>query len=140
MEAKRAINGTWGEVWLDGEKMSECHGLQAKVSFKKEDVPICGSLAMEKKIVGWDGTGSLKLYKVSSRMGIKLQKLISEGKDLRFIIISKLADPDSVGAERVAIKNVSFDDIMLADWMVGAVGKTECPFTFSKYEYLDKIN
>lgn len=59
---------------------------------------------------------------------------------MRFTVISKLADPDSYGAERVVVKNVSLDDLTLADWEVGAVGKTEVPFTFTDYEYLDSIS
>ena len=40
--AKRVVSGTWGEVWLDGDKVSECYGLQAKASFNKEDIALCG--------------------------------------------------------------------------------------------------
>ena len=39
--AKRVISGTWGEVWLDSDYVSEANGLQAKVSFNKEDVAMC---------------------------------------------------------------------------------------------------
>ena len=48
--AKRVISGTWGEVWLDGDKVSECYGLQAKVSFNKEDIALCGQMASDKKV------------------------------------------------------------------------------------------
>ena len=36
--------------------------------------------------------------------------------DERGTVITKLKDPDSWGAERVALYNVSFDDLTLADW------------------------
>ena len=54
-------------------------------------------------------------------------------------MISKLRDPDSYGAERVALYDVSFDDLTLADWQATAVGSVTAPFTFSDYEYLDQI-
>mgnify|MGYP002236849848 FL=1 len=41
---------------------------------------------------------------------------IKRGVDRRFTVISKLRDPDSYGAERVALYDVSFDDLTLADW------------------------
>ncbi|MBU5231251.1 phage tail tube protein, partial [Intestinimonas butyriciproducens] len=41
---------------------------------------------------------------------------------------------------RVVLSNVSFDDLTLADWEAKSVGKVECPFTFTDYEFLDEIN
>ena len=137
--AKRAISGTWGEVWLNDDKVGECYGLQAKVSFNKEDVPMCGMMAVDKKVTSVSCTGSLKMYKVNSRMAGKIGKEIRNGKDVRFTVISKLADPDSYGAERVVLKNVSFDDVTLADWESKTIGKVEAPFTFTDYQYLDEI-
>ena len=64
---------------------------------------------------------------------------IKRGVDRRFTVISKLRDPDSYGAERVALYDVSFDDLTLADWQAAAVGSVTAPFTFSDYEYLDQI-
>ena len=137
--AKRAISGTWGKVWLNGELCAECYGLQAKIAYNKEDVPICGQMGIDSKIKSYKGTGSLRLHKVSSRMVRLIGEDIRNGVDVRFTIISDLADPDSYGRERVSIKNVSFDDLTLADWEADNLGKTECPFTFTDYQFLDEI-
>ena len=69
----------------------------------------------------------------------KIINEIKQGKDPRFTLIGKLADPNSEGAERIAIKNVSFDDLTLFDFEVGSVGATECPFTFTDMETIDLI-
>ena len=45
----------------------------------------------------------------------------------------------TVCAERVAVYNVSFDDLTLADWQAATVGRVTAPFTFSRYEFLDQI-
>ena len=137
--AKRVISGTWGEVWLDGDKVSECYGLQAKVSFNKEDIALCGQMASDKKVTSIECTGSLRMHKVTSRMALAIGEIIRNGKDVRFTIVSKLKDPDAYGAERVVLSNVSFDDLTLADWEAKSVGKVECPFTFTDYEFLDEI-
>ena len=137
--AKRVISGTWGEVWLDGDKVSECYGLQAKVSFNKEDVALCGQMASDKKVTSIECTGSLRMHKVTSRMALAIGENIRNGKDVRFTMVSKLKDPDAYGAERVVLSNVSFDDLTLADWEAKSVGKVECPFTFTDYEFLDEI-
>lgn len=139
MYGNRIMSGTWGEVWLDGDYVSECYGLQAKASFTKEDVNICGQMAVDKKVTAISYTGSLKLHKVNSRMAIAIGDKIKKGKDIRFTIISKLDDPDAYAAERVVLKNVSFDDVTLADWEVAKKGSIEAPFTFTDYEFLDKV-
>ncbi len=140
MDAKRAISGTWGECWLDGELVGECYGLQLKVAMNKEDVAMCGTMAVDKKVTSYALTGTLKLHKATSRMSQLIGEKIKKGKDVRFTIISKLADPDAYGAERIAAKGVSFDDLTLADWEAKTVGKVECPFTFTDYSFLDLID
>ena len=137
--AKRVISGTWGEVWLDSDKVSECYGLQAKVGFNKEDIALCGQMASDKKVTGIDCTGSLRMHKVNSRMAQVIGQYIRNGRDIRFTVISKLNDPDAYGAERVVLKNVSFNDLTLADWEAKSPGKVESPFTLTDYEFLDMI-
>ena len=95
LTGNRVMNGTWGEVWMDSDYVGEAYGCQGKVSFNKEDVNFCGQLATDTKITSTKGTGSLKLYKVSSRMANKIGDNIKKGIDTRFTVISKLADPDA---------------------------------------------
>ncbi|WP_432662439.1 phage tail tube protein [Wukongibacter baidiensis] len=141
ISGNRVINGTWGEIWLDGDKVSELTGLEAKITLKKEDVNMCGVLAKDTKITGWEGKGTIKLHKVSSRMAIKLGESIKKGKDVRFTVLAKLADPDTVDAqaERIVLKDVSFDDLTLMNFETKALGKVECPFTFTDYDFIDLI-
>lgn len=138
--AKRVMSGTWGQIWMDGEEVAECYKFQAKVTMNKEDVPRCGVMWTDYKVKNVSGKGSVGLYKVNSRMAKLVGEKIRSGKDPRFTIISKLSDPDAYGAERVAVKNVSFDDLTLADWEAAVFGKVEAPFTFGDYEYLDKVS
>ena len=138
--AKRIMNGTFGEVWLDGELVGESYGLQAKVSVNKEEVKICGQMAVDSKTTSVKMTGSLKLYKVNSRLVSLLGSAVRKGRDPRFTIISKLADPDAYGSERIVLRNVSFDDLTLADWEAAVYGKIEAPFTFTDFEPLDTVS
>ncbi len=139
VSAKRVMNGTHGTVWLDGEQLAECYGFQAKYSFNKESVPMCGQMAEDSKITSVKGTGSLRLYKVYSRAAALIGDAVKNGEDPRFTVVSQLSDPDAYGAERVAIRNVSFDDLTLADWEAKNVGKVEMPFTFTDHEFLDIV-
>ena len=136
--AKRIINGLYGEVWVDGEKIAECTACQAKVAKNKQTVNLCGQFMDDTKVTSGSGTGSLTLYKADSGF-IQRQRELQDGVDVRCTIISKLRDPDSYGAERVALYNVSFDDLTLADWQAATMGTVTAPFTFSRYELLDTI-
>lgn len=141
LSGNRVINGTWGEIWLDGDKVSELTGLEAKITLKKEDVNMCGVLVKDTKVTGWEGKGTLKMHKVNSRMAVRLGESIKKGKDVRFTILAKLADPDTADAqaERIVLKDVSFDDLTLMNFETKALGKIESPFTFTDYDFMDLI-
>lgn len=139
VETKRICNGTFGELWLDGEYVGECYKAQAKIEFQKEEIKQCSNFFVDSKVVGYKGTGSLTMHKVNSRMAQKVATLVKDKKEVRFTIISKLADPDAFGAERVSISGVMFDDLTLFDWEAQKPLETEAPFTFTEYEYLDQI-
>ena len=139
IDERKIINGTHGTVFLDGEEVAEVKSFQAKLEFQKEEVKIAGKMATGTKYMGYSGKGSLALHKVNSRMIKAIGQQIKEGKEPRFTLIGKLADPDAEGVERIAINNVSFDDLTLFDFEVGALGQVECPFTFTDYDFLDLI-
>jgi len=138
--AKRVISGTWGELWLNGEYVSEIKKFQAKIQFNKEDVPRVRQMLTDSKTVSAKGTGSITMYKANSRMVDVIGEHLVNGRDIRFTIVSKLDDPDSYGAERVSISNVSFDDLTIADWETAKMGEVASPFTFAASpKWLDKI-
>ena len=138
-DAKRAINGTFGEMWLEGELVREVTALKMEVSLEFIDVEMCGNLSKHQKVSGLNGTGSATMTKVNSRMAIKLSAMIKAGKTPSFTIISKLADPDSFGAERVVAKNCQFSTLTLADWAANKIGSISQSFTFTDWEFLDMI-
>lgn len=139
LTGNRVMSGTWGEVWLDGDYVAEAYKFQAKDSFTKEDINLCRQMATDTKTVSTKGTGSVGFHKANSRMVKAIGDKIKKGIDPRFTIISKLDDPDAFGAERVVVRNVSLDDLTLADWEVAKNGTVEAPFTFTDYEFLDTV-
>lgn len=139
-DGSKSINGTWSTVWLDDEEVVEATSLSAKIEFKKEDVNILRRMSAGKKTVGWEGKGTLKANHVTSRFFLKVRDNLKAGKQTICTIISKLADPDAYGAERIALKYVTFDDITLADWEAKKQGEMSIPFTFEDFEGLDTID
>ena len=135
----RVMSGTWGQVWVDGELWAELNSFQAKFSFNKEAVHMCGDMVEDSKVTSMKGTGSISIHKVYTRNSSRTDSLL-EGKDVRATIVGKLADPDAFGAERVALYDVSFDDETIMDFQSGSVSKVTYPFTFRRREWLDVVS
>lgn len=136
---ENVINGTYGEVWIDGNYMAEVTGLEAKVSLEKTDVNQVGTLAKGYKVTGIDCKGTLKMNKVSSYFIKKLSNNLKKGKTVSVTIISKLADPDAFGAERIELLGCTFDELTLANWEAKKLGEESIAFTFTDWNLLDVI-
>nr|DAZ65529.1 MAG TPA: tail tube protein [Caudoviricetes sp.] len=133
----QVFNGTYGEVWFDGDYMAETESLKAEVDLSYESVSRVRNLADGKKLIGIEGKGEVKLKKVSSYVTKKMSGKLKKGKSPSFTIISKIDDPDAIGAERVALYGCKFDKMILADWERKKVGEESYSFTFEDWELLD---
>ena len=80
--ARRVISGTWGELWIDGEKVAEVSACQAKVALNKETVNLCGRFMTTHKAMNASGTGSLTMHKVDSGFAQRMEG-IKRGVDRR---------------------------------------------------------
>lgn len=136
---ENVINGTYGEVWIDGEYMAEALGLEAKITLEKTEVHQVGRLSKRYKVTGVDCKGTVKLNKVSSYFIKKLSDSLKSGKLVPVTIISKLADPNAIGAERIELIGCTFDELALVNWEVKKLGEESIPFTFTDWNLLDVI-
>ena len=134
--AARVMNGTWGQIWEDGTEIAEVSAFQVKVSKNFDTINICGQMAEDRKLTGVKITGSMTLHKVYSRGADDVEQAMS-GHDLRKTLVGKLDDPDAYGAERVAIYNVSLDEVPLVNWERKTIQKDEVPFTFTSHKFLE---
>ena len=138
--AKRVMSGSWGELWFDGDLVSEVHKSQAKVTHTKKPTARNGARGIDTKVTSYKGTGSVGMHKVNSRMIHLIAENIRNGHDVRFTFIGKLSDPDAYGSERIRFKNVSLDELTLMDWENDQAGTIESPFTFTDYDVLDTVD
>lgn len=140
MDVERIVNGSYGEMWQDGEHQQNVDNVTADVNIQKTSVKLSGDRWDHHKVVGLDGKGSISGYKVTSKMIQDHQWAEGpRGVPTKTEIITKLDDPEAYGHERVRLKNVKFDKVTLANWKVGEIVKEESPFTFTGYELLDPI-
>lgn len=138
-DPEKTINGTYGSLWIDDYFLAETTGLEAKVSLEKTEVNQVGTLVKGYKITGIDCKGTIKLNKVTSYFIILLSENLKKGKTTTCTIISKLADPDSEGAERIKLTGCTFDELTLASWEAKKLGEESVPFSFTGWELLDTI-
>lgn len=137
LRPEKVRSGSHGTCWLNGELASECYGLQIKVNKTKESIPRCGAFMEGHKLMSANIIGTVKLYNATSRMIETQAADLKAGKDTRYVIVSKLDDPDADSVQRVQVTGVSFDDLTLADWEAAKVGVIEAPFTADDYTVLE---
>ncbi|QAS52376.1 phage tail tube protein [Halobacillus litoralis] len=139
-DADRVINGSFGELWEDGEWQENINSLTAEVEISKSGLNLSGTRWQKHKVTGLNGTGTASGYKVTSKMIQKHAWAADDrGAPVKTELISKLADPEAYGHERVRLKNVKWDSVQLANWTAGQEVEQETPFTFEGFELLDPI-
>jgi hypothetical protein len=135
----RAINGTFGEVWVGDEYIADITSLEAKVSIEKSDVQVARKLTKSKKVTGMSGSGTIKTNKTRSYFMNLISNALKTGKDTSVTITSKLEDPDALGTEEVVLKNCSFDELSLVNFEGGKLGEESIPFTFDDWDIKQSI-
>ena len=140
VRGNRTLPGSWGEVWVDGEKIFVLQKIEQKVEVNREDVQM--GMDVDSKMTGLKGSGTLSIKKVYSRAKAVLEKL-SAGQDVRSQIIAKLKDPDAVDGqiERGSTDNVWWNTIPVINWETGGQVQEEWEFGFtpSDMKNLDEI-
>lgn len=140
VRGNKTLAGTWGEVWIDGEKVFVLQKIEQKIEPNREDVQI--GMDVDSKVTGWKGSGTLSVKKVYSRAK-KIIESLTAGKDVRSQIIAKLADPDAVNGqiERWSTDNVWWNTIPVISWESGTSVQEDFEFGFtpSDMKNLDEI-
>lgn len=140
IRGNKTLSGTWGEMWVDGEKIMEFSKIELKVTANREDVQI--GIDVDSKITGLKGEGSYTVKKVYTRARTILESW-AKGKDVRSQIIAKLADPDAVDSqiERWSVDNVWHTELPVVNWEKGGIIEEEVSigFTPTDLQCLDEI-
>ncbi len=140
LDASRVINGTFGSVWMDGAWLTNFNHLEASVEVQKAELKLSGDRWTRHKVTGLSGTGTVSGFKVTSDLITLTAPLGDNARgSVKTELISKLADPEGYGHERIRLKNVMFDKIQLANWTAGENVTEEWSFTFEEFELLDPI-
>ena len=136
-KAQQVMSGTEGEIWIDSQYMAQVTAFKAQVKLIKTEVNQVKVRAKQYKVTGWEGSGSVKMNHVSSYFVQTMSDNIKNGHQTVCEIVAKVSDPDSVGGERVAIHDATFDTLILQNWEAKKLMEDEVEFTFTDYDILD---
>lgn len=140
LTGNKTLSGTHGEVWWDGERIAEISKVEVKISANREDIQL--GMSVDSKLTGLKGEITMTMTKAFTRSS-KVLKDYMAGKDTRYQIITKLADPDATAGqqERVVINNVWFNDLPVTAFEKGGKCEEELSggFTPEDVKWLDEI-
>jgi hypothetical protein len=127
-----AISGREGRLYMDGEEIAYAKNFEATIEKQKGDVPIIGRRFMSKKTSGVSGTGTITLYKVTSKFNAMMMEYVRTGRDAYFTIQGVLDDQGSDrGTERVTLYDCNIDSVRIGNLDAEADAlEEEIPFTF----------
>lgn len=123
---------------IDGNRflLMMAKNLEAKAEKNKQEVPILGQTGMGHKSSGWNGTGSMTIYQVTSMFAKMFEQYKNTGEDVYFDM--QVVNHDSTshsGSQTVLLKNCNLDNMVLAafdadgDWL-----EQDVDFTFEDFE------
>lgn len=136
MNGDRVINGSFGECYIDGEFVSEAKEIKATIRIDREEVRRSSTRNTAYKAKGVMGEGTLVLHKVTSKFLKMLADFMANPRSkvptiTRLVV--QLDDPESLGVERVALKNVKFWELEFG-WTLDSLLEESIPFTFEDIE------
>lgn len=119
LRARDAISGQEGRAYatINGnvEEMFYVKTLEATVEKQKSEMKALGRRGTQHKATGWNGTGSMTIYYVTTRFRQLMLDYIKTGKDVYFDIQIVNEDPtSSIGRQTVVLKNVNLDNVIMA--------------------------
>jgi hypothetical protein len=142
MDATRVLNGSFGEVHMDGRWLTNITNIEATVEINTEEVQRSGTRWVGHKTTSLSGSGSIGGFRVSSELIEAVGSIMNDrGKPYVTEIIAKIDDPESYNSQpyRVRIKGVQFTGIPVMSFEVGSLVEEEWEFVFSGFEILDRI-
>lgn len=120
--------------------LMEAKNLKAEFKKNKKEVPILGQTGVGHKATGWEGTGSMTVYSVSSKFNELMKDYMDTGTDVYFDMQVVNKDVTSAsGSQTVILKNCNIDSATIAafdadgDWL-----EQDIDFTFDGWEMPQK--
>jgi len=123
------------------EEFFYAKSVEAASEINKADVKVMGRRNTQKKAAGWDGSGSMTLYYVTTLFRKMALKYAKEGILPSFkLVITNEDKGTSIGKQTTVLYDCLIDSVNLAKFDVEADALDEdMDFTFSDFDILDSF-
>lgn len=140
--AENTINGREARLFVEGEEIAYAKSFEANIEKNKTEVNLLGRRMTGHKTTGVSGSGTLTLYKVTSKFSRMMLDYVKNGNDVYFTIQGVLDDPGANrGLERVTLYHCNIDSVKIGQFDVEAEAlEEEVPFTFEDCDLPDQLN
>ena len=135
----KIVRGSFGKVWLNDERLANVKSFEAKATLDYEDVDVNGDLGQKHRYMGYSVAGTLTLPKYDSTVAKMMKDAIVSGVMPEIKVIAALDDPTAYGAERVALYDVTLDEVTLNKFENKGLTEEEVPFKAGSFKFLDTI-
>lgn len=135
----KILRGSFGKAWLNDSRLANVKSFEAKVTLDYEDVDVNGDLGQKHRYMGYSLAGTMVLHKYDSTVAKLMKDGIVSGELPEIKVVAALDDPTAYGAERVALYDVTFDEVTLSKFENKGMTEEEVPFKAGSFKYLDLI-
>ena len=142
-KAQNLLSGAEGVIFFNGEELAYVKAISADVEKSKAERRVVGKRNTLHKATGWNGTGTLTLFKVTSKFRELMVNYIKNGVDFYGDVQITTQDPGAteVGKEVNILRNVNFDTVNVGNLDPDAeVLEEEMAFTFEDWDLTEKFN
>lgn len=147
MNVEDAISGKMAtaHVTIEGEvhELFYAKTGEATIEKNKVDVPILGKTNTPQRGSGWNGSGTLTVYYVTSVFRKLMLRYVKTGQDFWFdLMITNEQPGSSTGKQTVIIKECNLDSMLMTkfDATSDDMLEEELPFTFGDVDMPDEFN
>lgn len=133
------LHGSGGTAWFNGKKLTTLQSIEAKVTADYEDINVCGDPATYRIYNGFSGEGSFTVLKLDSEVLKMMSEAYASGVMPEITIVSALTQKGTNKVERVALSEVTIDEMSLIKYEKKAKVEQEVPFKFGNFEVLETL-
>lgn len=144
-ELKDTISGQEGRAYatIDGniEEMFYAKNIEATAEKTKAEGKTLGKRGTQNKATGWNGTGSMTIYYVTSIFRRMMLEYIKTGRDTYFDMTVINEDPGStIGKQTTVLRNVNLNSVVMAKIdLESDMLDEDIDFTYDDVDILDEF-
>lgn len=135
----KVFRGSFGKLYVDGERLSNVKSFEAKVSIDYEDMSVNGDLGTKKRPIGYSISGTMTLHKFDSFILNKYKDALRTGDFPDITMDAIMDDPTAYGRESIRLNDVTFDEITLSKFENKTLTEEEVPFAAGEFDVGDMI-